>query len=94
MAHRDVDLGVLSLPLPEDLRIDGQPAAELLRFEVLATQEDVLNLSTGTHPLASRRSLGLQALAGEPMVMLDRSTASRALFDARMAALSVRAAQS
>ena len=41
VANRDVDLGVLSLPLPEDLRIDGQPASELLRLEVLATQEDV-----------------------------------------------------
>lgn len=89
VANRDVDLGVLSLPLPEELRIDGQPASELLRLEVLAVQEDVL-ICPPQHPLASRRSLSLQALAGEPMVMLDRSTASRALFDARMASLSVR----
>ncbi len=90
VAARGVDLGVLSMPLPQELRIEGKPASDSLRIEVLATQEDVL-IAPPNHPLSLRRFVGLEKLAGEPMVMLDRSTASRALFDARMAALGVRA---
>ncbi|MFT3927942.1 MAG: LysR family transcriptional regulator substrate-binding protein [Myxococcales bacterium] len=89
VAERSVDLGVLSLPLPDDLKLAGQPAHELVRLEVLASQEDVL-ICPPNHPLAGRRTVSLASLAGEPMVMLDRSTASRAVFDAGMSALAAR----
>jgi LysR family cyn operon transcriptional activator len=90
VAARSVDLGVLSLPLPSDLRIEGNPLGDLVQLEALAVQEDVLICPPG-HRLAKRRSLSLSALRGEPLVLLDRTTASRALLDGCLAAAGVRA---
>jgi DNA-binding transcriptional LysR family regulator len=89
VATRQVDLGVLSLPLPDELRLSGQPASERLRLEALCVQEDIV-ICPPDHPLARKRSLSLSQLAGEPLVLLDRTTASRAMLDARLSALALR----
>ncbi len=86
VAERAVDLGVVTLPLPPELRIGGRPAAERLRVEPLAPQEEVAICPPG-HPLASRRRASLQAVAAYPLLLLDRSTGARALLDAELARL-------
>lgn len=86
VASRSVDLGILSLPLPEGLRLDGQPSTERLHLEVLASQQDVL-ICPKDHPLACLRSVSFARLSQEPLVLLDRTTASRALLDAQFRAL-------
>jgi DNA-binding transcriptional LysR family regulator len=86
---RELDLGVISLPLPEALRIEGQPAAQCLRMELLGPQAEVL-ICPPAHRFSGRRSVELSALAQEPLVLLDRSTAGRALLDARFEALGLR----
>ncbi len=82
VASREVDLGVVSLPLPPALRIAGKKASELLRVEALAAQRDVVIVPPG-HALAQRRSVTLPLLAAETLVLLDTSTSTRALLDAR-----------
>jgi DNA-binding transcriptional LysR family regulator len=84
VAERTVDLGVVTLPLPADLRAGGRPAAERLQIEPLAAQEEVLICSPG-HPLARGRRVPLQAVARHPLLLLDRSTGSRSLLDAELA---------
>jgi DNA-binding transcriptional LysR family regulator len=86
---RELDLGVISLPFPDALRIDGQPAADCVRSEELGPQAEVLICPPG-HRYAARRSLELLALASEPLVLLDRTTAGRALLDARLEALAIK----
>lgn len=88
VAHRAVDLGVLSLPLPDDLQVAGRPVADSLHLEGLAPQEDVL-ICPPLHPFAKLRSITLARLAHEPLVLLDRTTASRALLDAQFRLQSV-----
>ncbi len=88
VASREVDLGVLSLPLPDDAEIAGKPVAENLHLEGLATQEDVL-ICPPNHPLAKQRAVTLARLADEPLVLLDRTTASRALLETQFRLQSV-----
>jgi len=85
VAEREVDLGVISLPLPSALRIRGRPASEVLRFEPLCSQEDVL-ICPPSHRLAGRTGVKLEELADEVLVLLDRTTATRALVEASFAA--------
>jgi DNA-binding transcriptional LysR family regulator len=89
VAARRLDLGVVSLPLPADLRLDGQPAEAALRIEPLIDQPDVL-ICPPAHRLARRRRVGLADLAGEPLLLLDRTTGSRAWLERRFAAARVR----
>ncbi len=84
VAERAVDVGVVTLPLPPELRIGGRPAAERLHIEPLAPHEEVVICPAG-HPLASRRRASLQAVAEYPLLLLDRSTGARALLDAELA---------
>ncbi len=84
VAERAGDVGVGTLPLPPELRIGGRPAAERLRIEPLAPQEEVAICPPG-HPLASRRRATLQAVAAHPLLLLDRSTGARSLLDAELA---------
>jgi DNA-binding transcriptional LysR family regulator len=88
VAAREVDLGVVSLPLPETLRILGKRAADLLRIEALGAQHDVVIVPPG-HALAQRRSVSLPMLSSETLVLLDSSTSTRALLDARFRELSI-----
>jgi DNA-binding transcriptional LysR family regulator len=89
VAARRLDLGVVSLPLPADLRLDGEPASAALRIEPLIDQPDLL-IGPPRHPLARRRRVALADLAGEPLLLLDRTTASRAWLERRFAAARVR----
>lgn len=89
VARHRVDLGVISLPLPAALRIDGRAASELLSFETLRAQREVAICWPG-HPLARRRTVSFAELAGQPLVLLDPSTGGRGLLDERFRALGVR----
>ena len=89
VAQHRVDLGVISLPLPRALRIAGRPASEVLCFETLRAQREVIICPPG-HALAKRRALSLAELAGQPLVLLDRTTASRGLLDESLRALGLR----
>jgi DNA-binding transcriptional LysR family regulator len=74
-AERPVDVGVVTLPLP---------GAELVRREPLVPARDVLICPPG-HPLARRRRVHVRQLAGEPLVLLDRTTGARPALDAAFA---------
>jgi DNA-binding transcriptional LysR family regulator len=86
VAERRVHVGVVTLPLPEDLRIAGRPLAERLHTVPLCRQDDVAICPPG-HPLARQRRVTLAALHPYPLLLLDRSTGSRALIEAAMASL-------
>ena len=80
VSENQVDLGIVSLPLPESLAVSGRSVGERLDCVVLAAQEDVAVCSPG-HPLAARREVGVRDLALHPLLLLDRTTSSRALVD-------------
>jgi DNA-binding transcriptional LysR family regulator len=86
VAERRVQVGVVSLPLPEDLRLGGRPAAERLRVEPLCPQEDVAICPPG-HALARRRRVRLEALLPYPLLLLDGGTGSRAFLETAFQAL-------
>ena len=85
VSENQVDLGIVSLPLPESLSVSGRSVTERLDCVVLAPQEDVA-VCAPTHPLAQRREVGLRELALHPLLLLDRTTSSRALVDVAFAA--------
>ncbi|MFM2421240.1 MAG: hypothetical protein RL385_5963 [Pseudomonadota bacterium] len=76
----ELDLGVVSLPLPESMRLGNAAAADLLTTESLMPQRDVLIVGAA-HPLSGRVRVSLAALRHEAWVLLDGSTATRALLD-------------
>lgn len=80
VAEGAVDLGIVTLPLPPSLRIAGKPAESELRIEVLSPLEDALVCRTD-HPLAAKDRVTAADVAREPLLLLDRTTASRAAFD-------------
>lgn len=84
VVEREIDVGVVTLPLPRDARAP----AERLRLERLARQEEVAICPPG-HPLARRRRAGLEALAPYPLLLLDRTTGARALLDQELSRLGV-----
>ena len=88
VSENQVDLGIVSLPLPESLEVSGRRVSERLDCVVLAPQEDVAVCSPA-HPLAKRREVGVRELAPHPLLLLDRTTSSRALVDLAFDAASV-----
>lgn len=84
VAEGAVDLGVVTLPLPSGLRLRGHSAESELRIEPLSTFEDAL-VCRADHRLARKARITAADLEGEPMLLLDRSTASRAHLDAWLA---------
>src|SRR3954469_19116666 len=73
VSEQQVDVGIVSLPLPEALGDSGKTVTERLHCVVLAAQEDVAVCSP-THPLAKRRSVSVRDLAAHPLLFLDRTT--------------------
>jgi DNA-binding transcriptional LysR family regulator len=87
VAARRLHVGVVSLPLPP-----GVPAGPgAVHVEPLVRQTDVVITPPG-HPLARRRRIPLAALAPHPLLLLDRSTASRAHLEAAFSRLARRPA--
>src|SRR3954453_20679573 len=85
VSEGQVDLGIVRLPLPASLAFSGRPVSERLDFVELASQEDVAVCSP-THALAKRRRVGGRELAPHPLLLLDRTTSSRAWVDLAFAA--------
>lgn len=84
VARRELDVGLVSLPLPGSL----EPAAQALKQVPLRRQPDVAIVPRG-HPLARRARVRPQELAAFPLVLLDRSTSLRAWLDRHFAAAGV-----
>ena len=89
VADREVEVGVLSLPLPKSLRIDGRPVADRLALRPLWPQRDVL-ICPPHHPLASRKTVSLRSIGRHPLLLLDDTTATRAYLDEQFDAAAVR----
>ncbi|MEP7051777.1 MAG: LysR family transcriptional regulator [Pseudomonadota bacterium] len=85
VSDQQVDLGIVSLPLPESLLLSGKPVSERLNCAVLAPQEDVA-VCAMTHPLARQMRVSVRELAAHSLLLLDRTTSSRALVEAAFAA--------
>lgn len=85
VSEGQVDLGIVSLPLPASLTVSGRPVSERLAFVELASQEDVA-VCAPSHALAKRRQVSARELAAHPLLLLDRTTSSRALVDLAFAA--------
>ena len=81
VSEQQVDVGIVSLPLPESLGLSGKTVSERLNCLVLAAQEDVAVCSPA-HALARRRAVSVRELAAHPLLLLDRTTSSRALVEA------------
>ena len=85
VSEGQVDLGIVSLPLPASLEVSGRSVSERLDSVVLAPQEDVA-VCAPDHPLAKRSEVSVRDLAPHPLLLLDRTTSSRALVDLAFAA--------
>ena len=87
VSEGQVDLGIVSLPLPSSLALSGRTLRERLDCVELAPQEDVAVCSPA-HALAKakRKQVGVRELAKHPLLLLDRTTSSRALVDLAFAA--------
>ncbi|HEY4104984.1 MAG TPA: LysR family transcriptional regulator [Polyangiaceae bacterium] len=81
VSERHVDIGIVSLPLPEALELSGHKLSERLDCVTLAAQEDVAVCAPG-HALGKRREVGVRELAPHPLLLLDRTTSSRAHVEA------------
>ncbi len=84
VAAREVDVGVVTLPLPPDLEHGDRPIRQALRIVELGPELEVL-IVPPDHRLARRKRVGLRALAREPLLLLARGTAGRAAMDAQLA---------
>ncbi|HEX3776787.1 MAG TPA: LysR family transcriptional regulator [Polyangiaceae bacterium] len=81
VAERRVDIGIVSLPLPESLELAGHKPSERLDCVTLAAQEDVA-VCAPAHALGKRREVGVRDLAPHSLLLLDRTTSSRAHVEA------------
>jgi DNA-binding transcriptional LysR family regulator len=84
VAARQLDVGVVSLPLPSSL----SPSVLSLKQVPLVHQRDVVVMPKG-HPLARRSRVRLQDVAAYPLLLLDRTTGLRTWLEARFAAAKV-----
>jgi DNA-binding transcriptional LysR family regulator len=84
VSERQVDVGIVSLPLPDTLQLSGRKWSERLDCVVLAAQEDVA-VCAPSHALGKRREVSVADLAPHALLLLDRTTSSRALVEAAFA---------
>lgn len=80
VAERRLQVGVVSLPLPPELKAAGRPVLERLHVDVLTAQEDVV-ICPPRHPLAARAQVTPAQLVEHPLLLLDRSTSTRSLLE-------------
>lgn len=85
VAERRLEVGVISLPLPGELKTAGRRYSERLQIEPLRPLPEVV-ICARSHSLAKRRSLTAAQLAAHPLLLLDKSTSSRARLDIAFAA--------
>ena len=85
VSEREVDIGIVSLPLPAGLEVSGRKVDERIDTVVLAPQEDVA-VCAATHPLVKRRVVSVRDLAHCSLLLLATGTSSRALLAAAFAA--------
>jgi DNA-binding transcriptional LysR family regulator len=88
LAAGEVDLGVVTLPLPPGLRQRGAPLERVLVSEALCAQPEVL-IAPRSHALARRKRARFTDLAGEPLILLGRGSAGRDFFDRELARAAV-----
>lgn len=86
--ERGADLGVVTLPLPESLELGGRPARERLELVSLGPARDVV-IVPPDHALARRRRVTIADLGRVPLLLLDRTTGTRAVLDRAFAAAGV-----
>jgi DNA-binding transcriptional LysR family regulator len=91
VAERRVHVGVVSLPLLQDGQDGQMDPAQRSRIDVepLVAQVDLL-ICRPDHPLARKRSVHLSHLVPHPLLLLDRTTASRAYLAAAFARAGLR----
>lgn len=85
VATRTVDVGVVSLPLPAGLRVEGRTVEDRIAVQPLGTYADVA-IGPPDHPALRSRRVSLARLAQEPLLLLERGSAGRAHLDAALAA--------
>lgn len=73
VAARELDLGIVTLPI-----------RTRLETERLAPHADVV-ITPREHPLAGRKRLRIRDLAEQPLILLDRTTATRAFIEGELA---------
>lgn len=73
VAARELDVGIVTLPIPTTLTT-----------EVLVAHEDVV-IVPREHPLAARKRVRFEDLAEHPLILLDRTTSTRAFIDSELA---------
>jgi DNA-binding transcriptional LysR family regulator len=78
--ERRVDLGIVVLPLV-DVRDGSKGSADRLQATSLVPHHDAVICLPG-HPLAGRKKVRARDLEEEPLLLLDRSTGTRAYIDA------------
>lgn len=88
VAERAVDVGVVTLPLPPGAEAAGRAGARV-QLEALAPQHDAVICAPG-HPLARRRRVPLSAVSPHALVLLDRTTGTRAFLDEELARVGAR----
>jgi LysR family transcriptional regulator, low CO2-responsive transcriptional regulator len=80
VAEWRVDVGIVALPLPAGLEARGRPIEGRVQIEELAPYEDVA-ICPPDHPLAKKRRVQAAELAREPLLLLDRTTGTRAFLE-------------
>lgn len=73
VAARELDLGIITLPIKTTLAT-----------EILVPHHDVV-ITPREHPLASRKRVRFEDLAEHPLILLDRTTATRAYIETELA---------
>lgn len=89
LAAGEVDVAVVTLPLPRGLRYRGAPLERAITSEPLCAQPEVL-IAPRTHKLARRKRVRFAELAGEPLLLLGRGSAGRDFVDRELARAGVK----
>ena len=89
LANGEVDVGVVTLPLPSALRVRSAPLERVLHVESLRAQPEVLIIPRA-HALARRKRARFADLAREPLLLLGKGSAGRDFVDRELARAGVR----